>query len=95
MNVAEKTNEKKIMRTIMKLKGVSQTKLAEMIGLKRQSSVGEILQGSGTRVGTMVKVLNALDCELVVRSKVNIPLIEGDAQSTTVCPEFVIKLEEE
>ena len=57
-------------REVMKEKGFTHTLLAEKLGYKYPSGVTTKLQRvSGLRVDTLVKFLEAMDCELVIRSK--------------------------
>lgn len=62
-------NEKDILREIMRLKGCSQTLLAENAGLKRQSNVAELLRSRNLRVDNLIKLLDALECDLLIRSR--------------------------
>ena len=70
-------NEKDILKAIMKAKGFTQSLVAEKAGLKRQSNVSEMLRGQSIRVDNLVLLLEAMDCELVVRSKTAMPSQEN------------------
>ena len=59
---------KNVIREIMKLRGFSNKTLAESIGYKTASGVSERLRGN-MRVDVLVKMLDAMNCELVVKSK--------------------------
>ncbi len=72
-------NSKKIVKTIMALRGHTCDSLGKKLGLKTSSGVSERLRGTADmRVDTLVKFLEAMDCELVVRSKL------GDKSSWVV-----------
>ena len=59
-----------IVNEIMKQKGVTRAALAERLGYAHPSGVSERLRGlQDMRADTLAKFLDALDCELVVRSK--------------------------
>ena len=81
-------NEKAVLREAMKVKGISQAKLAEDAGYRYQSSVGNIMMRPSMRVDVLVRLLNALDCELVVRSRRAVELLGTNAG--TYVPEWVI-----
>lgn len=54
---------------IMKLRGYTYARLAEKLGYKTASGVSERLRGTkDLRVDTMVKFLEQMDCELIIRS---------------------------
>ena len=61
---------KDLIREIMKERSYTQRVLADKLGYKSQAAVAERLKGATEmRVDTLVKMLECLDCELVVRSK--------------------------
>ena len=62
-------NEKEIVRDIMKTLDINQTELAERTGYKAASGISEILNRKGMRVDILLKLINAMGCEVVVRSK--------------------------
>ena len=63
-------NSKKIVSELMSLRGHTMKTLAEKLGFGTHSGVSERLRGSTEMRGdTLVKFLSAMDCELVVRSK--------------------------
>lgn len=62
-------NEKQIIKTAMKNRGINQEQLAHEVGYKNQSSISNRLCGNSMRVDTFVKLLSAMDYEVVVRSK--------------------------
>ena len=85
-------NEKEILRDAMKLKGYNQTIIAEKAGLKRQSNVAEMLRSKNLRVDNLVRLLTAMDCELVVRSKTSV--MNPDNPSKMYKPEWVVEITE-
>lgn len=65
-------NGKKTIVEIMRVKGYSSKLLAEKMGYNTVSGVTERLRGAqDMRVDTLVKFLEQLDCELVIRSLTN------------------------
>ena len=63
-------NSKKIVREIMKLRGHTFESLAKKMGFELPNRVSERLRGTTEmRVDTLVKFLAEMDCELVIKSK--------------------------
>ena len=63
-------NDKQIIRDAMQSRGYTQSLLAEKVGYASQAGIGQILSArNNTRLDTFVKLLNAMDFEVVVRSK--------------------------
>ena len=63
-------NSKKIVRAIMKMRGHTYESLANKLGYDKPNRVSERLRNSGEmRVDTLVKFLAEMDCELVIKSK--------------------------
>lgn len=57
-------------RDIMNLRGFTNATLAEKCGYTTPSGVStKLARANGMRVDTLMKFLEAMDCELVVRSK--------------------------
>lgn len=65
-------NAIEVVREVMKLREVSQARLADKIGGWSQSNITGILNNSkgNARIGNLYQMLDALGCEIVVRSKV-------------------------
>lgn len=63
--------EKQVIRELMSIRGWSQQKLAEESGFKSYSNIGGLLNHSskGIRVDNVVRLVEAMGCELVVRDK--------------------------
>ena len=62
-------NGKKTVVEIMKLRGFTNELLSKKLGYKTVSGVSERLRGTqDMRVDTLVKFLEQMDCELVIRS---------------------------
>ncbi len=58
------------LKEIMKQRGFTNASLAEKCGYSTASGVSTKLSRSkGMRVDTLIKFLSAMDCELVIRSK--------------------------
>lgn len=64
-------NEKEIVREVMELRKWSQKRLAEESGFNSQSNITGLLNNNknGIRIDNLVKMLNAMGCEVVVRDK--------------------------
>ena len=60
-------NEKEILLQLMKETGINKTTLSELAGYNSKSAVTEILNRKGMQVNILVKLLEALGCELVIR----------------------------
>ena len=61
---------KNIIKDIMKLRGWSQSKLAEEAGLKSQSNITGLLNRySSMRADSFVQLAEAMGCEVIVRDK--------------------------
>lgn len=57
-------------KEIMRTRGFSNETLSKQLGYKHASGVSERLR-SDIRVSTLVKTLDAMGCELVIRSKLS------------------------
>lgn len=65
-------NIENIIREIITKKGYTQKSLANKLGYEHASGVSEKLRRKGgMRLDTFVKILNAMECEVVIRSKTN------------------------
>ena len=63
-------NAKEIVSEIMKKRGYTNAVLAEKLKYPTVSGVSERLRGKqDMRVDTLVKFLDAMDCEVVIRSR--------------------------
>lgn len=60
-------NEKEILQDIMKTVGMTQTALGEKAGYRSKSAITEILNRQGMKLDILLKLLTAMDCELVVK----------------------------
>lgn len=63
--------EKEVVREVMSIRGWSQSKLAEEAGFKSQSNITGLLNNNtkGIRIDNLVKLFEAMGCEIVVRDK--------------------------
>ena len=65
-------NSKQAVAEVMKERGYNNTSLAAKLGYAHPSGISERLRGKqDMRVDVLVKLLEALDCQLVIRSKLN------------------------
>ena len=74
-------NEIEIVKHIAKSKKISHALLAEKMGLATPTGVINRLQGRSMTVEVLVKMLEAMDCELIIKNKV------GDKESFVVVNE--------
>jgi transcriptional regulator with XRE-family HTH domain len=63
--------DKEIIKEAMKVRGFTQSMLAEAAGLKRQSNVSEILRTQTIQVKTFVKLLNAMQFDVIIKDRNN------------------------
>lgn len=65
-------NIETIIKEIIAKKGYTQKSLAAKLGYEHASGVSEKLRRKGgMRLDTFIKILNAMECEVVIRSKTN------------------------
>jgi transcriptional regulator with XRE-family HTH domain len=65
-------NAKQIVSEIMKKRGFTNSALAEKLNYPTPSGVSERLRGKqDMRADTLVKFLEAMDCEVIIRSKLS------------------------
>ena len=84
-------NEKEILREVMRIKGYNQTLVAAKAGFKYQSNVAEMLRSKNMRVDNLIRLLETMDCELVVRSKTGVQRPDGTGMHK---PEWVVTITE-
>lgn len=89
--MGEIMDEKAIVRKLMKMKGYNQKLIAENAGFKHQSNVAEKFRSKSMRVDNLIRILDAMDCELVIRSKTSIP--RADDPGRMHKPEFVVEVD--
>lgn len=66
----EENTLKDIIRNVMTERGMTNATLAEKCGYNTPSGVSNILgRDSGMRVENLLKIMEAMDCEVVIRSK--------------------------
>ena len=64
-------NEKQLLKKILRELKITQTELAKRLGYNAQSGVAQLVGGNHKflSVPTLVRALDAIGCELVIRSK--------------------------
>lgn len=81
-------NEIQIVKALMKAKGVSGAVLAEKLGYKTPSAVTNRLQSKTMTVEVLVNLLEAMDCELIIKNKVggkeSFVVVNEDRQSVKI-----------
>ena len=85
-------DQQMIIRKMMKLKGYTLKIIAEKCGCKYRSNISEMLRSKNMRVDNLIRILSAMDCELVIRSKTRIP--SADDPERMYRPEYVVELKE-
>ena len=79
---------KDVVEKVLELRGMSMQVLADKLGYKFASGVSERLRGTqDMRADTLAKFLAAMDCEIVVRSKLDDRskwVINGEAERDDV-----------
>lgn len=65
-------NAKQIVAEVMKKRGFTNAALADKLNYSTASGVSERLRGKqDLRADTLVKFLEAMDCEVIIKSKLN------------------------
>lgn len=62
-------NEKEVLQDIMKFVNMNQVTLGDKAGYRSKSAITEIFNRRGMKVDIMLKLLAAMDCELIVKHK--------------------------
>ena len=78
-----KMNEKQIIKSAMKARGINQEQLAHEVGYKTQSSISSRLCGNSMRVDTFIKLLSAMGYAVVVKSTIQ----NDDGEEWTISQE--------
>lgn len=60
-------NEKEVLIAVMKFLNMNQTTLGEKAGYKSKSAITEIMNRRGMKLEILLKLLSAMDCELIVK----------------------------
>ncbi len=71
-------NEIEIVKSLAKSKKMSHAVLAEKIGMATPTGLSNRLQGRSMTVESLLRILDAMDCELIIRNKI------GDKESWVV-----------
>ena len=74
-------NEIDVVKKLMDIKGMSGATLADKLGYKTASAVTNRLQSKTMTVEKLIELLDAMDCELIIKNKV------GDKESFVVTNE--------
>lgn len=78
-------NGQDVLKAVMKLRGMSSEVLANKLGYAHASGVSERLRNKqDVRADTLAKFLEAMDCEIIVRSKIGDKekwVIDGSAET--------------
>lgn len=63
-------NEIQVVKQLMKAKGMSGAVLADKMGFNTASAVTNRLQSKTMTVEVLIRLLDAMDCELIIKNKV-------------------------
>lgn len=78
-------NGQDVLKAVMRLRGMSSEVLANKLGYAHASGVSERLRNKqDVRADTLAKFLEAMDCEIIVRSKIGDKekwIIDGSSES--------------
>ena len=58
-----------VVKQVMKFRDVDQKELAEKCGYSNQSCISGLLNRGNLRVDNLFKLINAMDCEIIVKDK--------------------------
>lgn len=61
--------EQEVIKKAIKVRGITQAILAADAGFKRQSNVGELLRSRNLRVDNFVRLLNAMNFDVIVKDR--------------------------
>lgn len=75
---------KELVRALTDSRGIKQSDLAERAGFAGQTNISAIYQSKNMRVDTLVRLVEALGCELVVRTVDGISVADADHPGRTV-----------
>ena len=84
-------NEKQALREAMKLAGVNQVQLSKMMGFSSRGTIGNVLARKDMMVSTMVKMLDAIGYDVVIRGRTEVQAPGG----SSYVPEWKIDAEAE
>ena len=82
-----------ILKKLMKTKGYTVQVIADKLGSKYRSNVSERMRSKNMRVDSLVRILSAMDCELVIRSKTSV--LREDDTGRMYKPEYVVEISED
>lgn len=83
-----------MVREVMRVNGQTVSGIAKKMGAKRYTNVCSLLNGKHMRVENLLRLLDALDCDLIVRSRNETSTGSYQGMSYKYRPEWTITLEE-
>lgn len=75
---------KELVRALTDKRGIKQVDLAERAGCAGQTNISAFYQSKNMRVDTLIRLLEALGCELVVRTVDDITVVDANDPTRTV-----------
>ena len=74
---------KELVRALTDKRGIKQVDLAERAGCAGQTNISAFYQSKNMRVDTLIRLLEALGCELVVRTVDDITVVDANHPTRT------------
>lgn len=75
---------KELVRALTDKRGITQADLAERAGFAGQTNIAAIYQSKNMRVDNLIRLVEALGCELVVRTVNDITVVDPHDSTRTV-----------
>lgn len=92
LGTATEGTAKELVRALTDKRGIKQVDLAERAGFAGQTNISAFYQSKNMRVDTLIKLLEALGCELVVRTVDDITVVDANDPTRTVSVRKVWKV---
>lgn len=84
LGTATEGTAKELVRALTDKRGIKQVDLAERAGFAGQTNISAFYQSKNMRVDTLIRLLEALGCELVVRTVDDITVVDANDPTRTV-----------
>lgn len=85
---------KELVRALTDKRGIKQADLAERAGFAGQTNISAFYQSKNMRVDTLVRLLEALGCELMVRTVDDITIVDANDPTRTISVRKMWKVKE-
>lgn len=84
LGTATEGTAKELVRALTDNRGIKQSDLAERAGFAGQTNISAFYQSKNMRVDTLIRLVEALGCELVIRTVDGISVADTDHPGRTV-----------